>query len=375
MAMLRAYNVSLELPTEVHRTGRKGYSDLLATVSGSVRYQSSILSGINFDAVDGDRIGVMGLNGAGKTTLLRVLNGAYAPTSGVVRAEGNRQSLLNPLLGFSEYASVAENIFLRGTAMGLRYKQLKAVAGEILEFAGLKERAEYPLYALSSGQRMRLGFSITTAVQPDILLMDEWLSTGDAAFVERARERMKSRFEGSRIVVLASHSTSLLRNTCNKALVLEKGRMAFFGSTVDGIEYYRDVISRASAEIRDAAAQADPVLFGSSQGVIERVRLADGQLEVTGWGIDDNGKQPAVICLEFGGEKHLLERFERVRRDDVNDFLGKRGGDYGFRVILVLEPNIDDADVLRDIKVSLGPSASRLGPPLPFVRASVVEAG
>lgn len=374
MAMLRAYNVSLELPTEVHRTGRKGYSDLLATVSGSVRYQSTILTGINFEASDGDRIGVMGLNGAGKTTLLRVLNGAYPPTAGVVRAEGNRQSLLNPMLGFSEYASVAENIFLRGTAMGLRYRQMKSVAREVLEFAGLVERAEYPLYALSSGQRMRLGFSITTAIQPDILLMDEWLSTGDAAFVERARDRMKSRFEGSRIVVLASHSTSLLRNTCNKALVLDKGRMAFFGEIGEAIDFYRDVISHASAEIRDAAALADPVLFGNSQGVLERIRYGEGQVEVTGWGVDDRGKEPGVICLELGGQRHLLERFERIQRDDVNDFLGKRNGMFGFKATLVLEPAVDGAGLVRDIKVSLGSSVSKLGPPLPLVRASVFEA-
>lgn len=373
MAKLRAYNVSLELPTEVHRTGKKGYSDILATISGSIRYQSSILSGINFEAKDGDRVGVMGLNGAGKTTLLRVLNGAYTPTAGVVRADGNRQSLLNPLLGFSEYASVAENIFLRGTAMGLRYKQLKSIAGEILDFAGLEERAEYPLYALSSGQRMRLGFSITTAVQPDILLMDEWLSTGDAAFVERARERMKNRFDGSRIVVLASHSTGLLRNTCNKAIVLDKGRMAFFGAISEGIDYYRDLISKASAEVRNAAALADPVLFGSSQGVLERVRFAGDQVEVVGWGIDDKGKQATVVCVEFSGEKHLLERFERVRRDDVNDFLGKRGGEYGFKAVLVLGSSGGDGAMLREIKVSIGSSAANLGPPLPMVRASVVE--
>ena len=375
MATLRAYNISLELPTDVHRIGRKGYSDLLATVSGSVRYQSTILSGINFAASDGDRIGVMGLNGAGKTTLLRVLNGAFAPTSGVLRAEGNRQSLLNPLLGFSEYASVAENIFLRGTAMGLRYKQLKAVAREILDFAGLTDRAEYPLYALSSGQRMRLGFSITTAVQPDILLMDEWLSTGDAAFVERAQKRMKDRFEGSQIVVLASHSTGLLRNTCNKALVLDKGRMAFFGEITEGLEFYREVISRASAEIRDAAAWADPVLFGNTQGIVEKIRVSANSVEVVGWGIDEKGREPAVLCLEFGGQKHLIEKFERVQRDDVNTHLAKRSGRYGFSAVLALEGPADGEALVSEMKVSVGASVSRLGPPLPLVRGSVLEAG
>ncbi|MBD9436744.1 ABC transporter ATP-binding protein [Pseudoxanthomonas sp. PXM03] len=370
---LRAYNVSLELPTEVHKTGRKGYSDLLATISGAVRYQSTILSGINFAAADGDRIGVMGLNGAGKTTLLRVLNGAYPPTAGVIRAEGTRQSLLSPLLGFSEFASVAENIFLRGTAMGLRYRQLKVAAPEILEFAGLTDRAEYPLYSLSSGQRMRLGFSISTAVQPDILLMDEWLSTGDASFVQRARKRMTDRFEGSRIVVLASHSTGLLRNTCNKALVLDKGKMRFFGEIAEGLEVYREMISLASADVRDAAAGDDPILFGSTTGVVERIRAAGGVLEVSGWAMDERGKEPAVVCLEFAGEKHLIETFERVQRDDVSSYLGKASGKYGFRVSLPLLEAADPAHLVENLRVSVGKNTSRLSPPLPLVRASVVE--
>jgi len=370
---LRAYNVSLELPTEVHKTGRKGYSDLLATISGAVRYQSTILSGINFAAADGDRIGVMGLNGAGKTTLLRVLNGAYPPTAGVVRAEGTRQSLLSPLLGFSEFASVAENIFLRGTAMGLRYRQLKIAAPEILEFAGLTDRAEYPLYSLSSGQRMRLGFSISTAVQPDILLMDEWLSTGDASFVQRARKRMTDRFEGSRIVVIASHSTGLLRNTCNKAMVLDKGKMRFFGEITEGLDVYREMISLASADVRDAAAGDDPILFGSTTGVVERIRAAGGALEVSGWAMDERGKEPAVVCLEFSGEKHLIETFERIQRDDVSSYLGKTSGKYGFRVSLPLLEATDTAHLVEHLRVSVGKNTSRLSPPLPLVRASVVE--
>ena len=372
-AMLRAYNVSLELPAEVHKTERKGYSDLLSTLAGSVRYQSTVLSGINFEAVDGDRVGVMGLNGAGKTTLLRVLNGAYAPTTGVLRAEGRRQSLLNPLLGFAEYASVAENIFLRGTAMGLRYRQLKPIAVDILEFAGLAGRAEYPLCTLSSGQRMRLGFAITTAVQPDILLMDEWLSTGDAAFVSRAQKRMKDRFEGSRIVVLASHSTSLLRDTCNKALVLDKGRMHFFGAITDALEAYRDIVANASAENRDAAISSDPVLFGDTRGVIERIRATRGSLEVEGWAVDDRGREAAVVCLEFDGQKHLLEMFERVQREDVNDYIGKREGMYGFRLSLALEQPIAARELIERLQVRVGRNVSRLGTPLSLVRSSLVE--
>ncbi len=372
-AMLRAYKVSLELPTDIHKLGPRGRSGFLSTLSGSVRYQTTILSNIDFSAVDGDRVGVMGLNGAGKTTLLRVLNGAYPPTSGVVRAVGNRQSLLNPLLGFSEAASVAENVFLRGTAMGLRYRQVKAVIADILDFSGLADKAEYPLHALSSGQRMRLGFAITTAIQPDILLMDEWLSTGDAAFVERARKRMQDRFDGSRIVVLASHSTGLLRNTCNKALVLDKGQMRFFGDIAEGLDIYREIISKASASERDAAANSDPILFGNTQGVVERVRASSDHLEVIGWAMDERSREAGVICLEFAGQKHLLDSFERIERSDVNDYLGKRGS-FGFKVTLALDEPVESELLVRELRVSVGRNVSRLGAPLPLVRASIVEA-
>jgi len=277
------------------------------------------------------------------------------------------------LLGFSGFASVAENIFLRGTAMGLRYRQLRIAAPEILEFAGLSDRAEYPLYSLSSGQRMRLGFSISTAIQPDILLMDEWLSTGDASFVQRAKKRMTDRFEGSRIVVIASHSTNLLRNTCNKALVLDKGKMKYFGEITEGLDVYREIISLASADVRDAAAGDDPILFGSTTGVIERIRAVGGILEVSGWAMDERGKEPAVVCLEFAGEKHLMEIFERIQRDDVSSYLGKASGKYGFRVTLPLQGATDAAHLVENLRVSVGKNTSRLSPPLPLVRASIVE--
>ena len=372
--IVRAYRASLSLPVEQRNARADLRSGLAASLSSSVRSDREVLRDIDFCAEDGDRVAVVGLNGAGKTTLLRLLNGAYAPTSGVVKVRGTTQSLLNPMLGFLDQASVVENIYLRGTAMGLRLRQLRAVAEEILDFAGLTDQASLPLQVLSSGQRMRLGFSISTAVQPDILFMDEWLSTGDASFVSRAKRRMTDRFEGSRIVMLASHSTSLLRNTCTKALVLDQGQMAYFGDIEEGLATYRDIVAAASVDARDVAVGMDPLLFGQSAGVLERIRCAGGVLEVEGWAVDERGREVEVLCVDLDGERHVLDNVRRTERTDVQHYLGKSSGAFGFQFSL---PAVSSAEagrgVLERLRVSAGRTADRLGASLPFLKAGTLE--
>lgn len=373
-AYLRVASVSLELPLEMQREpAGSDAGSLMASLGARDRLQRRILSDIDFTAHEGDRIGLLGLNGAGKTTLLRVLNGAFPPTSGQVERRGSTQSLLNPTLGFDEHATVAENVFLRGTAMGLRRTQLKAALAEVLDFAGLVAKGGHPLHTLSSGQRMRLGFAISTAVQPDILLMDEWLSTGDAAFIERAQHRMRSRFHGSRIVVLASHSPALVRLMCNKALVLDHGRMVCFGDIDDAMNAYRGIVSKASAAMREQAAQDDPLLFGDVAGVIERVRVDGDILVVEGWASDRNEREVDVVCIEIDGHRVISDAFERLEREDVRLHLGRRAGRFGFRVEVPLAPDIARPGLADRLAISTGPSAARLGRPLPLARASIIE--
>lgn len=372
-AYIRVRGVGLDLPYESQGDSRAPAHGLLATFSSTQRTYASVLSKISFDAVEGDRIGIMGLNGAGKTTLLRVLNGALPPTHGGVEKSGSLQSLLSTTLGFSEYASLTENIILRGTAMGLRYRQVDAAVESILGFAGLSDRANHRLYTLSAGQRMRLGFAISTSVQPDILLMDEWIGAGDALFLERATERMTSRFHGSRIVVLASHSTQLLRSMCNKALVLDRGRMRFYGDIQGGMEAYLDIISRASADVRQSLADSDPLLFGNSVGLIERIKTSASGVQLEGWAVNGKAGEIDVVCVEFNGERHLFEKPELVDRPDVRLHLAKRSGNFGFRVTVDKAITGDPAAILDTLKVSVGSSASQLGAPLPIAMASIIE--
>lgn len=370
---LRARDVTLELPQQLQGDNDFAGGSLGATLKATHYRYSTVLSRISFEAVEGDRIGILGLNGAGKTTLLRVLNGGLPPTSGTVDRKGNLQSLLNPMLGFNEQASLAENVLLRATAMGLRYRQIQPRMNDILAFAGLEDRASHRLHLLSAGQRLRLGFAISTAVQPDILVMDEWLSAGDAAFIERAQARMRDRFQGSRIVVLATHSTGLLRAMCNKALVMHNGRMRFFGSVDEGIADYRAVVSKASAEMRGQIADMDPMLFGDCPGVVERIRTTGPLVEVQGWAVADKGGEVGTVCVDLGGKRHFFEEFERIDRDDVRAHLGRSRGRFGFKVV-VNRGRIDAAEtVVHEARVSVGKSASDLGAPLPLAKAAIVE--
>lgn len=368
---LRARNVTLELPQELQGDNDFAGGSLAATLKATRYRYSTVLSRVSFEATEGDRIGLLGLNGAGKTSLLRVLNGGLPPTSGAVERKGTLQSLLNPMLGFNEQASLAENVILRGTAMGLRYRQIQPRLNDILAFAGLEDRASHRLHLLSAGQRLRLGFAISTAVQPDILVMDEWLSAGDAAFIERAQARMRDRFQGSRIVVLATHSTGLLRAMCNKALVLHNGRMRFFGSVDEGVADYRQLVSTTSAAMRKQMVESDPLLFGESVGLVEQIRSNGRAVDVEGWAIDEHGGEVGAVRVEVDGRGYVFEAFERVDRDDVRRHLGKRKGHFGFRVRISTDFRGGDLDAR--VTVSTGSSKGRFGAPLPLARAAVVE--
>ena len=369
---LRAQGIGLDLPIELQREGRGNRpGDFWASLWRPERLSRTILSDIDFAAEDGDRIGVLGLNGAGKTTLLRVLNGAFPPTRGELKRRGTVQSLLNPTLGFEEHATVVENVFLRGTAMGLRARQLRASLESILEFAGLAAKGRHELHTLSSGQRMRLGFAISTAVQPDILLMDEWLSTGDAAFLERAQTRMRNRFNGSRIVVLASHSASLIRSLCNKAIVLDDGRMRHFGDVEGALSDYRAVVAGASTAMRRQLAQDDPLLFGDGSGMVESVRVSENAFEVIGWAVDGRDGEVPRMSVELDGRRHDFETFDRIDRADVRLHLGRRSGRFGFRLVVGRDVDAPIDTLAERLHVSTSDGAGHLGAPLPVAPGSV----
>jgi ABC-type polysaccharide/polyol phosphate transport system ATPase subunit len=188
----------------------------------------------------GDRVGLVGHNGAGKTTLLRVLAGIYEPGAGSAQVEGHVAPLFDIALGMDPEATGYENVFLRGLFLGMTRKEVRVRLTEIAEFTELGDFLNLPIRTYSDGMRMRLAFAVSTSINPDILLLDEGIGAGDAAFLEKANRRLQEFTRKAGIIVLASHSESLIRQMCDKAVLLERGRVVLFGPTKQVLDCYRE---------------------------------------------------------------------------------------------------------------------------------------
>ena len=188
------------------------------------------LDDVSFTLKDGDRVGLVGHNGAGKSTLLRALSRVYEPTSGYAQIEGEIGSLVDISLGIDAEATGRENIFIRGALLGLRRKEIENRFDEIVAFSELGSFVDMPVRTYSSGMHLRLAFAVATIIRPEILLMDEWLSVGDASFNAKAESRLTELVQSSRILVIASHSRELIEKTCNRALWFEHGRLKMDGT-------------------------------------------------------------------------------------------------------------------------------------------------
>lgn len=196
------------------------------------------LDHISLEINPGDRVGILGHNGAGKTTLLRVLSGIYYPTRGRISIHGEVTSLINISLGIDPESTGRENIVLRSAMMGLSPAQTREREDEIIEFSGLGEFIDMPFRTYSSGMQLRLAFSVSTCIRPQILIMDEWLSTGDLDFRDRAEKRLTEVVSSTEILVLASHSMHLLQKNCNRLIWLERGGVRMDGAFAEVAEAY-----------------------------------------------------------------------------------------------------------------------------------------
>jgi len=199
------------------------------------------LEDLSLEIKSGDRVGLVGHNGAGKSTLLRVLAGVYLPTSGQVDIEGRITPLLNQTPGMENEDSGYENIITIGMLLGMSLVEITTKADEIIEFSGLGDYINLPLRTYSSGMQARLGFSICTALKPGILLLDEGIGAADAQFAEKASRRVKDMVERTEILVLASHSESMIESMCNRALLLHHGRLLEIGSVDHVMKAYKKV--------------------------------------------------------------------------------------------------------------------------------------
>lgn len=188
------------------------------------------LNAVSFEARDGDRIGLVGGNGAGKTTLLRVLSRVYPPTSGTATIEGRISSLIDLSMGMDTDATGYDNIEMRGIMLGLSHKQAQAIVPDVEEFSQLGEFLSLPIRTYSSGMMLRLAFAVSTAVHPDILILDEVIGVGDAAFAERAEQRLHGMIRKASIMFLASHDNSSIKRFCNRTLWMKGGTLMMDGA-------------------------------------------------------------------------------------------------------------------------------------------------
>ena len=203
------------------------------------------LQGVSIEIKSGERVGLIGANGAGKTSLLRVLAGIYAPTHGTYDAYGQISTLFSPTVGMESNASGRENIFLAGRTLGYSRAQIAAVTDEIIEFAQLGEFIDQPVRLYSAGMKTRLGFAVVTAIQPEIVLIDEVFGAGDASFYHRANQRIMKIIENAGILVMATHSPAIIQGNCQRVIWLNQGEVIFDGDVEEGLATYtKEMASR-----------------------------------------------------------------------------------------------------------------------------------
>ena len=198
------------------------------------------LRDVSFTVEKGDRVGILGLNGAGKSTLLKVVSGVLKPSEGRVITEGTIVPLLELGAGFDPQYTGRENIYLYGAMLGYSKEFLDQKYEDIVEFSEIRKFIDTPVKNYSSGMRSRLGFSIATIVEPDILILDEVLSVGDKKFREKSEKKMMSMFDKGITVLFVSHSLDQVKRICNKAILLEEGQIIAAGDVNDVAAVYEE---------------------------------------------------------------------------------------------------------------------------------------
>ncbi|WP_071190073.1 ABC transporter ATP-binding protein [Trichormus sp. NMC-1] len=239
MEVIRLDNVSLwrrtqeEFSYDLKKT-------LLSILEGKYRQPAKklVLDHVDLVVEKGEKIGIIGANGSGKSTLLKIISGILQPTTGTVRVRGQVAPLIELGAGFDSEISVMDNILLYGVLLGFSRAEMKKRARSILEFAELEDYALVPVKGLSSGMVARLGFSIATDVQPDILILDEVLSVGDESFKNKCKQRMDKFWDDNATVLVVSHDLEFVKQSCHRAIWINKGKIIFSGHAAQTVDYY-----------------------------------------------------------------------------------------------------------------------------------------
>ncbi len=227
--------------------------------------QHSALNGVNFTIYPGESVGFIGRNGAGKSTILKLITGVSFPTSGDITVRGKVAALLELTAGFSPEMTGRENIYMKGLLLGLTEEDISEVEEDIIDFSELDEYIDQPVRTYSSGMKMRLGFAINISIKPEVLVIDEALSVGDARFKKKCRAAIKDLIRSGVTVLFVSHSTDALTTTCNRAIYLKGGKVAYDGTVLDALEMYNQDVEEIRRKKREKR--------------LEKKRIAEARLE------------------------------------------------------------------------------------------------
>lgn len=257
MARIVLQDVDLEFRVDAmkHDTFRSAFVRFLRR--GTPR-KIKTLQSISLRIESGERVGLIGHNGAGKTTLLKVMAGIYPPQRGRILTEGHVCPLFEVVTGFEWDANGWENIRTRALLLGMQPREIDRRIDEIGGFSGLGEFLDIPVRHYSAGMHLRLAFATSTAVDPEVLLLDEVMAAGDASFIENARDRMNGLMERANIVVFATHSLDVLPRFCERTILLSHGRIIADGPTDEVVKRYADTVSE-SRDAMGVGAEALPL--------------------------------------------------------------------------------------------------------------------
>ncbi|MEU6156514.1 ABC transporter ATP-binding protein [Actinosynnema sp. NPDC047251] len=268
MVSIDVWNASVDFPI-FDAKSRSLKKLALGKVGGKIGAEGRVpiieaLHDINISLRHGDRVGLVGHNGAGKSTLLRLLSGIYEPTRGSSRIQGKVAPVFDLGVGMDPELSGYENIMIRGLFLGMGRKEMEKRVDDITEFTELGDYLSMPLRTYSTGMRVRLALGVVTSIDPEILLLDEGIGAVDAAFLEKARDRLNDLVARSGILVFANHSDDMLVELCNTAIWMDEGRVKMHGSLREVVKTYkgRDPYEHLNAATLERIGQS-PVLSGN----------------------------------------------------------------------------------------------------------------
>lgn len=267
-----------------------------------------VLRDVDFGIQPGEAVGIVGVNGAGKSTLLKMITGTTQPTCGQIHLQGRVAALLELGMGFHPDFTGRQNAVMAGQLLGMQVEEIAALMPQIESFAEIGEAIDHPVRTYSSGMQMRLAFSVATARRPDILIVDEALSVGDAYFQHKSFERIRSFRKAGTTLLIVSHDRSAIQSICDTAILLENGRLAMRGKPEEVMDYYNAMLAQREGQIVRQEMLANgqvQTISGTGEAGILSVRLLDAQgrsLEVAEVG------QPVVLEVQT----EIREDIERL---------------------------------------------------------------